>query len=47
MKNPFNSYHKKENRWFIAFFISHAFGWTVAWIQTLWLVKEIRNKRRN
>jgi hypothetical protein len=28
--------------WTKAFFFSHLFGWTVAFIQTFWIVAEIR-----
>jgi hypothetical protein len=47
MINPFTSYHKKEKNWVTAFLISHLFGWIVAWIQTIWLVREIRKYGRN
>jgi hypothetical protein len=32
--------------WTKAFFASHIFGWTIAWIQTLWLVAEVRKNRK-
>lgn len=46
MKNLFNSYHQKEHNWFMAFMISHIFGWLIAWIQTIWILVEIRKIKR-
>jgi hypothetical protein len=51
-KNPkkkgstwFGKYWILNETWTKAFFISHIFGWTIAWLQTLWLVWEIRKKK--
>jgi len=45
----FNKYWILNERWTIAFFISHIAGWVLANIQTLWIVYEIRKayKRMN
>ena len=42
----FGKYWILNETWTKAFFISHIFGWTIAWLQTLWLVWEIRKKRK-
>lgn len=42
----FGKYWILNETWTKAFFISHIFGWTIAWVQTIWLVKEIRKKQR-
>jgi hypothetical protein len=36
-----------KNKWFVAFFYSHLFGWTVACLQTVWIVYEIRKLRKS
>lgn len=35
-----------SGKWTKAFFFSHIAGWTIAWIQTIWLVWEIRKIER-
>jgi hypothetical protein len=42
----FGKYWILNETWTKAFFISHIFGWTIAWLQTLWLVAEIRKNRK-
>ena len=36
-----NIYFGLNKAWTIAFFVSHMFGWTVAFLQTFWIVYEI------
>lgn len=46
MKNYLNSYHKKESGWVKVFIVSHMVGYLLSWIQTLWIIGEIRKDRR-
>lgn len=40
-----NRYWILTEKWTKAFFISHVFGWTIATIQTIWIVWEVRKKK--
>jgi hypothetical protein len=44
MKNPMDSYILSQ-KWTKRFLASHLFGWTVAFLQTFWIVIEIRKLR--
>ena len=35
-----------NKKWVKAFFISHMSGWIIAWLQTVWIVWEIRRMKR-
>lgn len=36
----------QSNKWIHWFIVwSHIFGWAVAWIQTMWLMKELKRSR--
>lgn len=41
IKNPFD-YWFLSQKWSRRFLASHLFGWTVAFIQTFWIVWEVR-----
>jgi hypothetical protein len=43
----FNRYWILNQTWTKAFFISHVFGWGVAWIQTMWIIWEIKKINKN
>lgn len=37
-----NRLHRFEQYWFRLFIISHLIGYAIAWVQTIWLIYEIR-----
>lgn len=36
---------EKQMKWYKGFVISHTIGYIVAWLQTLWIVWEVRRKK--
>lgn len=41
----FNKYWVLNETWTKAFFVSHLMGWLIAWLQTLWIIFEVRKRR--
>jgi hypothetical protein len=41
MKNPLNTWFVSQ-KWSKRFFASHMFGWITAFVQTFWIVIEIK-----